>query len=79
MGDDGAQANIATTTLAATEWGLVTSFARPAVPQIPMNKTIVYEYPSQQFHSSLVNDSSQDIQLGVPASCYKMQFFLLYI
>jgi hypothetical protein len=73
VGDGGAQAQTATTTLAATEWGLVTSFARPAVPQIPMNKTIVYEYPSQQFHSSLVNDSTQDIQLGVPASCYKMQ------
>lgn len=73
VGDNGAQGNIATTTLAATEWGLITSFARPAVPQLPMNKTIVYEFPSQQFHSALVNDSVTDIQLGVPASCYKMQ------
>jgi hypothetical protein len=73
VGDGGAAANIATTTLAAAEWGIVCSFARPAVPQLPMNKTIVYEFPNQQFHSALVNDATQDVQLGVPASTYKLQ------
>lgn len=61
------------TTLECSEFALIASFARPAVPQIPVQKTIVYEFPNQQFHQSLIPESVTDVNLGVPASTYKLQ------
>jgi len=59
--------------ISVDEIGLITTFARPAVPRMPVSTTLVWEMPEQQFHSHLVSDNNTDIQLGVAASTYKLQ------
>jgi hypothetical protein len=72
-GAGGAANHYDNTNLECSEFALIASFARPAVPQIPVQKTIVYEFPNQQFHQSLIPESVTDVNLGVPASTYKLQ------